>query len=398
MNTTLSQMPTVFLGGLSPAAFLHRHWQKAPLLIRQAIPEFASPLSAEELAGLACEPEVESRLVLEHPGAEPPWSVRQGPFAEADFAGLPASHWTLLVQGVNKYLPAVADLLDGFDFVPGWRIDDVMISYAPAQGSVGPHVDQYDVFLLQGYGHRRWQIAGASVHEAELIPDVPLRILRTFEPDQEWVLEPGDMLYLPPGVPHHGVALDDCMTFSVGFRAPAAAELVGLFYDEVAAGLREHERYADPDLEVPAHPGQITPEALAQVQDIIRREYLSRDATERWFGRMITEPKLQEGLEPREDTLTEAQFRARVLAGGVLRRSEYGRFAYIDRGTAGALLYVDGQEIALGPDAAPAAPLICDTRRFPPSLLAPCLDNAACLAVLTELYQRNALYFEDEDE
>lgn len=390
--------PTALLGGLSPADFLRLHWQKAPLLIRGAIPGFTSPLAPEELAGLACESEVEARLVQELPGESPPWRLRHGPFAEEDFTRLPASHWTVLVQGVNKYLPEVADLLERFDFVPGWRIDDVMISYAPEQGSVGPHVDQYDVFLLQGMGRRRWQIGHSPVHEAELIPDLPIRILREFAPDEEWVLEPGDMLYLPPGLPHHGVALDDCMTFSIGFRAPSAAELVGLFYDEVAAGLPDSERYADPDLHPPAHPGQITPEALARVRDIIRREYLSTEALERWFGRFITEPKLHEGLEPREAPISGAQLRRRIEEGAVLRRSEYGRFAYIERGSDGALLYVDGKEIALGPDAAPAAPLICDTRRYPPSLLEPCLANPAILALFAELYQRNALYFEDEDE
>lgn len=395
---TPPRTPTELLGGLSPADFLREYWQKRPLLIRQAIPGFASPFAPEELAGLACEPEVESRLVEEHRGESPPWTLRHGPFAESDFTSLPASHWTLLVQGVNKYLPEVADLLERFDFVPGWRIDDVMVSYAPEHGSVGPHVDQYDVFLLQGWGRRRWQIGHTPMHEAGFIPDLPLRILREFAPDEEWVLEPGDMLYLPPGLPHHGVALDACMTFSVGFRAPSAAELVGLVYDEVAADLPDSERYADPDLEPPAHPGRIGPEALARVREIIRREYLTPDALERWFGRFITEPKLHEGLEPREDTIGEDELRARIEAGGVLRRSEYGRFAYIDRGAEGTLLYVDGQEIALGPDAAPAAPLVCDTRRYPPEALAPCLDNPPGLALLADLYRRNALYFEDEDE
>lgn len=397
MTRARHQMPTALLGGLSAARFLRDYWQKKPLLIRGAIPDFTNPFSPEELAGLACEEGVESRLVLERDGPTP-WHLRHGPFTESDFTSLPASHWSLLVQGVNKYLPAAADLLDRFDFVPGWRIDDLMVSYAPPEGSVGPHIDQYDVFLLQGWGRRRWQIEDRAPKAPELVPDLPLRILRHFAPDREWVLEPGDMLYLPPGIPHHGVALEPGMTFSIGFRAPSAAELIGLFYDELAAGLADTERYTDPDPEPPAHAGAISPAALARVRAILRHQYLSDEAMDRWFGRFITEPKLTEGLEPREHPLSDAEFAARAEAGTALRRNEYGRFAYFERDADTLLLYVDGEELAVPAAAAAAARFVCDARRYPAEQIGTLLATPAARVLLTELYNRNALYFEDEDE
>lgn len=212
------------LGGLSAAQFLREYWQKQPLLIRKAMPHWRDPLSPEELAGLACEPGVEARLVLQRAGVGP-WSVRHGPFSEADFLTLPETHWTLLVQDAEKQAPALlGDFLEPFRFIPDWRCDDLMISYAPTDGSVGPHWDQYDVFLLQGKGRRRWQISTQPLQPDNLLPDTELRILCDFTPEQEWLLEPGDMLYLPPRVAHHGVAVEPCLTYSIGWRAPAYRE------------------------------------------------------------------------------------------------------------------------------------------------------------------------------
>ena len=191
------------LGDLSADAFLQRYWQKKPLLIRNALANYQSPISADELAGLALESEVESRLVETH-GMD--WSLKHGPFNEDDFLGLPEQDWTLLVQGVDLWVPEVQALLSKFAFLPPWRVDDVMVSFACPGGSVGPHFDQYDVFLLQVEGQRRWQIGGECSSNTPLRDDSPLRILKEFEAEEEWLLEPGDMLYLPPGVAHWGVA------------------------------------------------------------------------------------------------------------------------------------------------------------------------------------------------
>ena len=193
------------LGELSPAEFLDQYWQKKPCLIRQAIPGFEQLLDGDDLAGLACEEMSDARLVKGTMEAAD-WSVEHGPFDEDAFSALPPENWTLLVQDVEKHYAPLQELMQQFQFIPSWRLDDLMISYAVPGGSVGPHTDQYDVFLLQATGRRRWQIA--SSFDAGLLEDCPLNVLEQFSPEQEWVLEPGDMLYLPPNIAHHGVALE----------------------------------------------------------------------------------------------------------------------------------------------------------------------------------------------
>ena len=211
--------------GLPVARFLGEYWQKKPLLIRQAFPNYQPPLTPEDLAGLACEEAALSRLVV-HDRKKDSWTLRNGPFAEAEFPKLGKKDWTLLVQDMDKWDRDVRALLAHFRFLPAWRVDDIMISFAAPGGSVGPHVDQYDVFLLQAQGHRRWQIDTDPHAPCGFRPDVELKLLQKFTPSHEWLLEPGDMLYLPPGMPHHGEAVDACMTFSVGMRAPSQAELI----------------------------------------------------------------------------------------------------------------------------------------------------------------------------
>ena len=245
-------IPLQLLGGITAREFLRDYWQKKPLLIRQAIPDFESPIDADELAGLALEEEVESRLVIEH--GERPWELRRGPFAEDAFGALPEREWTLLVQAVDQFVPEVAELLEQFRFLPSWRIDDVMISFAAPGGSVGPHFDNYDVFLLQAQGKRNWKIGQMCNSESPLLQHADLRILAEFEESAEWVLEPGDMLYLPPRLAHFGIAEDDCMTYSVGFRAPSAAEVLTHFTDFLAQYLTDEERYTDADAQPVSDP------------------------------------------------------------------------------------------------------------------------------------------------
>ena len=221
--------------GMPAATFLRDYWQKRPLLIRGAFPDFETPVQPEDLAGLACEEGALSRLIT-HDRATDGWSVRTGPFQEEEFPGMPDHDWTLLVQDVDKWDADVRALISHFDFLPRWRMDDVMISFAATGGSVGAHVDQYDVFLLQAYGHRRWQIDASESIKGKRPPldfrdDVELKLLRRFKPTHDWVLAPGDMLYLPPNVPHNGVAEDPCLTFSFGMRAPASAELISDYLD-----------------------------------------------------------------------------------------------------------------------------------------------------------------------
>ncbi|MDZ4701735.1 MAG: cupin domain-containing protein, partial [Rhodothermales bacterium] len=281
--------PDTLLGGLSLEAFLEIYWQKKPLLIRGAFPGMVTPVSPEELMDIACEDDADARLVLER-GGDYPWQLLHGPFEE-NFYDLPETHWTLLVQEVNRYVPAVATLLDSFRFVPNWRVDDVMVSYAPPQGGVGAHIDNYDVFLLQGHGHRRWEITREPVDDDAILPDMDVSVLAHFEPDEDWVLGPGDMLYLPPRVAHRGTAIGNCMTFSIGFRAPSFADVVTGYIDHVADRFTPLDRYADPDLTLPTHPGEITPMVFAKMRAVVFDALGDSAAFDTWFGRFITEPR-----------------------------------------------------------------------------------------------------------
>ncbi|MDQ2070781.1 cupin domain-containing protein [Natronospira bacteriovora] len=301
------------LNGLAPAAFLARYWQKKPALFRQAISDFESPLSPDELAGLACEEGVESRLVTG--GVDGPWKMREGPFSEADFAALPDRDWTLLVQDVDKHLPDLAGLLDSFDFLPRWRMDDLMISYAAEGGSVGPHVDAYDVFLLQARGQRRWAIDENAADDSRR-EDSDLDVLRHFKATQEWVLRPGDILYLPPGVPHFGIAGPDCMTFSVGLRAPDTPGMISDFSEFVTQQLPEGSRYADPDLNAEEGGPRLHPKAIDRVRKLLSG-LLEADNQQLadWFGRFVTEPKPWLRFEDDDRPADGGELAARLQSG-----------------------------------------------------------------------------------
>lgn len=274
------------LGGLTPEVFLREYWHKKPLLIRGAIPHFNGLLSAEELAGLACEEDVQSRLVT-FDGDQ--WEVVDGPIDEATFQELPESGWTLLVQGVNHWLEEAANLLSLFNFIPHARLDDLMVSYAPEGGGVGPHFDSYDVFLLQGQGHREWRLS--EQEDLEILEDAPLRILKRFNTEQTFVLEAGDMLYLPPKVAHWGIAKNDCMTYSIGFRAPTEQELVTQFLGFLQDKLQFSGRYADPELSLQSHPGEIADSMVNQVKRIVDHIRWDESMVSRFLGAYLSEPK-----------------------------------------------------------------------------------------------------------
>jgi len=270
---------------LTHQKFLDNYWQKKPLLMRQAFPGFTPPLDADDIAGLACDELAESRLVS---GSFPEhdWQLRYGPFSEEDFRDFPDSRWTLLVQDVEKHYPPLGDLMQQFGFLPRWRIDDLMVSVAGPGGSVGPHVDQYDVFLLQAQGSRRWQIAHSFCDD--LLPDCELNVLATFAPEQEWTLEPGDLLYLPPGVAHHGVALDQGMTWSIGMRAPSAADLFQTFGEWLAAHAEEGERYRDPDLEAATRTGEVNALAIGRFRDFFRSGTIGDERFSAFLGAFLS--------------------------------------------------------------------------------------------------------------
>lgn len=283
------------LGGLTPAQFLAEYWQKKPLLIKNAIPDFTGLLSPEDLAGLACEDEVQSRIVQQK-GEK--WTLKNGPFDERDFSKLPNKDWTLLVQSVNHYLPEATELLQQFDFIPHARLDDLMVSYAPDGGSVGPHFDSYDVFLLQGQGKRLWRISEQS--DLSLVDDAPLRILNNFETEQEWLLEAGDMLYLPPQLAHWGIAVSDgtqdCMTYSIGFRAPKHKELATEFLGFMQDKLSQEKLvltgiYQDSDLKLADHPAEVSKDMVHKVGEILNKIQWSESDIAQFLGTYLSEPK-----------------------------------------------------------------------------------------------------------
>ncbi len=286
--------PLPLLGGLSPHTFMRRHWQRKPLLIRQAIPGFRAPLDRAALFDLAAQPHVQSRLVVagtKGKGADD-WTLRQGPFKRRALPALRAPGWTLLVQGVDLLAEPVHALLNRFRFVPDARLDDVMVSYASPGGGVGPHFDSYDVFLLQAHGRRRWSIGRQK--DLSLQEGVPLKILRRFEPEASYDLEPGDMLYLPPRYAHDGVALDECMTYSIGFKAPATGDLAAELLQRLAQDASEElgsALYRDPGQAAVADSAAV-PDALAQfARQALERALGDPLVLARNLGEHLTEPK-----------------------------------------------------------------------------------------------------------
>lgn len=302
----------ISLGGISSKEFLRDYWQKRPLLIRNALPGFNGLLTRDELIQYACTEDVQSRLVAQKKSG---WHLKHGPLSSDDFAKLPKKQWTLLVQEVNHFLPAARNLLKKFCFIPHARLDDLMVSYAPKGGGIGPHFDSYDVFLLQGMGSRRWQISAQQ--DDQFIPDAPLRILKNFLPEQEWILNAGDMLYLPPKYAHNGIAEVDCMTYSIGFRAPSSHELMTQFLVYLQDNLVTEGRYADPGLRLQVHPSRINAAMLSQVDSILKKIKWNRNEIENFLGVYLSEPKSHVYFEPPTNPLSPASFRQKIIKSGV---------------------------------------------------------------------------------
>lgn len=384
-------IPLQLLGGITAREFLRDYWQKKPLLIRQAIPDFESPIDADELAGLALEEEVESRLVIEH--GERPWELRRGPFAEDAFSTLPEREWTLLVQAVDQFVPEVAELLEQFRFLPSWRIDDVMISFAAPGGSVGPHFDNYDVFLLQAQGKRNWKIGQMCSSESPLLQHADLRILAEFEESAEWVLEPGDMLYLPPRLAHFGIAEDDCMTYSVGFRAPSAAEVLTHFTDFLSQYLTDEERYTDADAQPVSDPHQIQTDALDRLKSLLAEHMSDERMLLTWFGQFMTEPRYPELVAGEE--LGEDDFISALQDGAILVRNPSARMAWSEVDD-DVLLFASGQSRYLPGKLRELLKLICAADALHAENLGPWLADEGGRDLLCELVKQGSLGFADE--
>ncbi len=376
------------------AAFLRDYWQKRPLLIRNFWQAWTNPLSPDELAGLACEDEVEARLIVKD---RTRLAAEQGPFAEQRFGKLGKAPWTLLVQAVDHYVPAVAELLERFRFVPNWRIDDVMVSCASDDGGVGAHFDNYDVFLVQGLGRRRWQVGARCDAATPLLPHDDLRLIADFVVTDEWVLDPGDMLYVPPGFAHNGIAVgDNCMTYSIGFRAPSRSELIGSWCDEALTGLDDDDRYADPGLPTQANPGEISAEALAKLQAMVLTKLNDKTAFARWFGEFTSARKYPEIDWAPEAPLASTKALQALAGGSALLRNPASRFAYVRAEAGAVLLFVDGECFECSGERARLAQLLCAENRI--VISAELGSSSEAMELVLALYNRGSIGFEPEDE
>ncbi len=392
MNNTNNER---LLGGISTKQFLQEYWQKKPLLIRGALPNYQSPIDAAELAGLACEEEVESRIVLEKGGDEP-WQLRCGPFVENDFTQLPDSHWTLLLQEANKHIPELTPLLEKFNFIPSWLFDDIMISYAPDQGTVGPHFDRYDVFLLQVEGEKRWQISTQPVADDNYLDEVQLRIMKQFNAEADWLLKPGDMLYLPPGVAHHGVAMGDSLTFSIGYRALSQSEIFSSFSDYVLEHIDTRNHYSDAKLTAQNNSGEISQQTISNITDLLKEMPLDNESVTKWFGQFITEPRNPlPDMSPDEAYSTDECIQE-LNNGNHLLRNEHSRFNFSTGDTGNILLFVDGKLHDLSATQREFVELICNQAYYSQQQLAKHLINDVSLSLLCEWLNDGSLYFSGE--
>ena len=328
-------MIETLLGGLSPKDFLANYWQKKPLLVRGALPGFEGIFSKRELLELATDEDMESRFVSQD--TQGVWQLERGPFKPSRFRG--KAPWSVLVSGTNLISEAADTLLRRFSFIPYSRLDDLMVSYAMAGGGVGPHFDSYDVFLIQGQGKRRWQISAQK--DLTLVEGAPLRILKHFKPTREWVLEPGDMLYLPPQYAHNGIAESaDCMTYSVGFRAPTSQEIGEAFLGYLQETLSLTGRYADAGIAPSSDPARIGEDVVDRIEAMLQRIRWTRKDVSEFVGRYMTEPKPQVFFDPPESPLSAAQF-AKACAKSGFKLDLRTQLLYH-----GKSLYLNGEAIS----------------------------------------------------
>lgn len=374
-------MPLSQLNGVDVQAFLDEDWQRNARVMRAALPDFVCPLEGDDLAGLACEESVDSRLVLQDGDG---WLLRNGPFTAQDFAELPERQWTLLVQGVDRWIPDVAALMRAFRFLPRWRTEDIMVSYATDGGNVGPHFDNYDVFLIQGSGRRRWRLGQRCDSRTPLAGHPQMRLLKRFEDSDEVVLDAGDILYVPPGLAHWGIAEgDDCMTLSVGFRAPSQADLLRDWADHLASQLSDDHRYRDGPLRATEHSGYIPPQAVRDVEQIIASRMADNGSLAQWFGQTMTAPLDPEELHPLD--VDESRF-SQHRRHHTLTLRLGARLAFDD-----SYLYADGAACRYSADARRLIEALCSLEAGDP--VPEQLDDA--LAYL--LFSQGTLEFDDGD-
>ncbi len=391
-----------FPAGFDAEDFLQNYWQRKPLLIRGDGEAFVDPISPEELAGLACEDFIESRLIRYQPQdataleqiSAGQWSLQRGPFREEEFLQLPQSNYSLLVQAVDQWHEDVRAMLQAFSFIPSWRIDDIMVSYSTDGGNVGPHFDYYDVFLVQGMGQKKWRIGAPADSQSQLLANRDLRLLAAFESEHEWILGPGDILYLPPMLAHWGTALGSSLTYSVGFRAPSHSEIIAGVSDVIMERLPEDQRYLDTLPQRPERSGEIPQRVVSQLQEVLLAQLMQPELLSSWFGASMTSPKYPDIGVIVEEELTGEDLQQELQSGSRLFKNPAARFAFFESGDK-LQLFVDGIEFACTAADMPLIELLCAAGDLPADLET---KAGAWCELLAALYNQGSLLLDDAQE
>ena len=384
MNPKIKQK---ILGGLSYQQFLSEYWQQKPLLVRQAFNGSPVDISPEELAGIACDTDAPSRIVTEQ--GEEPWASLFGPFDNGTFESLPESHWTLLVNDLERYIPELRQIIKEFRFIPDWRLDDLMLSYAVEQGSVGPHIDDYDVFLIQTSGERQWRINSRDNYNKETLKDCSLSILKQFDSDNDWILKPGDMLYLPPNIPHYGISQDNhCMTLSVGFRAPSQRELIYNWVDSIGNSPEFSQRYNDKERLFQPNPSEITQDDIDALSNIIKKGLDSKkDTISLWLGKHLTETKGDSAIN--DDNTGEALQEDKSFSQNHKRKS-WLRLAYI-KDKDKIHFFADGNHYIVTNEEKEAVFYLCENYTYSKSLIKEYCKSLSFKKVFNKLRQEGGI-------
>ncbi len=362
--------------------FLQRYWQKRPVIIKRAFKNFVDPLSPDELAGLAMETEVDSRLVSHDDGR---WQVSHGPFESFDHLG--ETNWSLLVQAVDHWHEPSAALMRPFRQLPDWRIDDLMISFAVPGGGVGPHFDQYDVFIIQGQGRRHWRVGDKQILKQHC-PHPDLLQVEPFDAIIDEEMEPGDMLYIPPGFPHEGYSLENALNYSVGFRAPSGRELVSGFADYVLAQELGGARYSDPAISLRPDPAVVLPEEIDALRTMMMDLVQQPDRFNHWFGEFVSQSRHELDLAPPEPPYQAGEIYDLLQQGDHLQRLGGLRVIKV-----GEECYVNGEQIVT--QHKPAASVLANSYTITAGQLGDALDDPSFLALLTALINSGYWYFKN---
>lgn len=390
-------LPLSFLGGLTAEEFLSEYWQKKPLFVKNAFPNFEDPISADEIAGLAFESFIPSRFIYES-GGDRPWQLKMNPATEEDFATLKDKKWMLVVNDVEKNLPELKGMLAPFNFITRWRLDDLQVSLGEDAGSVGAHWDDYDVFLIQGLGQKKWQISYAPISEDDFMKGVDIRLIENFQVDEEWIVEPGDMLYLPPRIGHYGVNIGRSVTWSVGFRAPKHQELFRDFIEMKFDQMAEDARYSDPDMQYAESTGELTDDAVDRVVSIIEEGLATnRDEIAKWFAEFMTEPKMFQAPELLEEPIS---------ADGLIEFLDDGGALEVHPGLSlmqrligdQCFLFAGGKSYPLSQENYGLIDVIINAEYLEYEEIEGYLDNPAALQFLVNLLNDGVLMIEESDE